>query len=136
MIDFYIKEDLDSFNLELISKEILDVDNLCLISYDKFIPENNEYYRFDEFKVICVYQPCKGDVSLLINVVDGDILDNEKILGNLKNVAKKYELSFYCPDNEDMDMGSFVLYSPDGKVIRNYEVTEDEDENISFRLCN
>lgn len=132
MIDFYIKEDLVSSNLELISKEILNVNDLFLISSDKFTPENNEYYHFDEFKVICVYQSCKGDVSLLINVVDGDILDNEKIKDNLKNVAKKHGLSFYCPDDEDMDMGAFVYYSPDGKVKRNYEIREDEDESIYF----
>lgn len=132
MIDFYIQEDLDCFNLELISKEILNVNDLCLISSDKFTPENNEYYHFDKFKVICVYQSCKGDVSLLINVIDGDLLDNEKILDNLKTVAKKYELSFYCPDEEDMDMGAFILYSSDGKVIRNYEIRENEDESIYF----
>ena len=130
MIDFYIQEDLDCFNLELISKEILNVNDLCLISSDKFTPENNEYYHFDKFKVICVYQSCKGDVSLLINVIDGDLLDNEKIIDNLKVVAKKYELSFYCPDDEDM--GAFILYSSDGKVIRNYEIRENEDESIYF----
>ena len=80
--------------------------------------------------VICVYQSCKGDVSLLINVIDGDLLDNEKIIDNLKVVAKKYELSFYCPDDEDM--GAFILYSSDGKVIRNYEIRENEDESIYF----
>lgn len=132
MIDFYIKEGLDSSNLELICKKILNVNDLCLIASDKFTPENNQYYHFDEFEVICVYYVCKGDVSLLIQVIDGGILDNDKISNNFKNVAKKYELSFYCPDDEDQDMGAFVCYSSDGKAMKNYEIREDGDELIYF----
>lgn len=32
-----------------------------------------------------------------------------------------------------MDMGAFILYSSDGKVIRNYEVRESEDGSIYFQ---
>ena len=81
-----------------------------------------KFYDFNKFKVICTYQFCKEDVSLLVNIIDGDKLDNDFIIKNLETIAKKDKLDFYIPDEDDMDMGSFVLYSSNGKLIKNLEI--------------
>ncbi|HFD2121505.1 hypothetical protein OHW58_01405 [Acinetobacter baumannii] len=133
MIDFYIKQNLEQDNLRNILKEVLNlgVDDFCLIHYEDFTPENT-VYDFNKFKVICTYQFCKGDVSLLINIIDGDELDNDFIVENLKNKAKEEHLDFYLPDEDNMDMGSFVLYLSNGKLIKNLEIQEEEDNYIFF----
>lgn len=133
MIDFYIKQNLDLDTLRSILKKILnlEVDDLCLIDYEDFTPEN-KVYDFNKFKVICTYQLCKGAVSLLVNIIDGDKLDNDFIVKNLKTIAKEDKLDFYIPDEDNMDMGSFVLYSSDGNLIKNLEIQEEEDNYVFF----
>lgn len=133
MIDFYIKQNLDLYNLRSILIDILnlEIDDLCLVDYEEFTPEN-KVYDFNKFKVICTYQFCKGDVSLLVNIIDGDKLDNDFIIKNLETIAKKDKLDFYIPDEDDMDMGSFVLYSSNGKLIKNLEIQEEEDNYVFF----
>jgi hypothetical protein len=50
----------------------------------------------------------------------------------LETIAKKDKLDFYIPDEDDMDMGSFVLYSSNGKIIKNLEIQEEEDSYVFF----
>jgi hypothetical protein len=134
MIDFYIKQNLGEFQLKEVLKNILklDLSDFCLVKYDNFNIGNKEI-DFNSFKVVCVYDHCQGDVSLLINIVDGDILDNEVILNSLQVVARENQIDFFCPDEETMDMGAFTLYSSSGAIIKNYEIRE-EDENVFFFL--
>ena len=62
----------------------------------------------------------------------GDELDNDIIIKNLETIAKKDKLDFYIPDEDDMDMGSFVLYSSNGKLIKNLEIQEEKDNYVFF----
>nr|EHZ6775248.1 hypothetical protein [Acinetobacter baumannii] len=58
--------------------------------------------------------------------------DNDFIVENLKNKAKEEHLDFYLPDEDNMDMGSFVLYLSNEKLIKNLEIQEEEDNYIFF----
>ena len=117
MIDFYIKQNLDLDNLRSILIDILnlEIDDLCLVDYEEFTPEN-KVYDFNKFKVICTYQFCKEDVSLLVNIIDGDKLDNDFIIKNLETIAKKDKLDFYIPYGYGIFCSLFIKWKINKKL--------------------
>ena len=131
MIDFYIKQNLDIFELKFILEKILNLESeeLLIINNQEFYSNNSDY---NGFEVICVYHLCTGDVSLLIQIFDRNTSNNFQIIENIKKVSKINKLDFFLPDEDTPDMGAFLLYSLHESVIKNYTIQENDGVHILF----
>ncbi len=131
MIDFYIKQNLDIFELKFILEKILNLESeeLLIIKNQEFYSNNSDY---NGFEVICVYHLCTGDVSLLIQIFDRSTSNNFQIIENIKKVSKINKLDFFLPDEDTPDMGAFLLYSLHESVIKNYTIQENDGVHILF----